>query len=824
MIYLLTAVSLLVFTTVLINLYSGIYAFLANKSSRINIAFLFLCITLCLWGTGYTFMLGAENAEAAARWSILAVLGECLLFSVFLLFGIVFTEQRGLLGKNWMKVALFVPAVLLFLLGAKNTTDDFVLTEFGWMYAFAFDGFGRNAFIGYYLIYTLSSVWLIYSWGKKANTQREKKQAWLIIAITLVVLALGMLFDVGLPLLGIKCMPVDIVVMTMLTGGIWYSIMRYKLLILNFDFAANHILADMVDPLLLTDKNLVITEVNKAAEQLSGYTKAQLTGRSLKEILGGQFEHAAVQNGSFRDCYIMNMEVVISGKAGNIPCLLSVKALYDEFQEVLGLIFLLHDITRRKKYERLLQKTNDELEKKVRERTAELRASNLSLQKEIAERKNIQAQLQYSATHDSLTALPNRRLFHNRLTTSLEKSREGGQVTAVLFLDLDNFKFLNDTFGHDYGDLVLREVADRMHKIFAADDVLARVGGDEFLILVGGLNPVQAHDRVESIVQALLRLFEQPYFINERECFLSVSIGVAFYPEDGDDAETLVKNADIAMYEAKDTGKSMCIMCSAEMKHRLTRNIEIRSLLFHALERREFTLFYQPQIDIACKKIRGFEALLRWQAYPGQFISPGEFIPIAEETGLIVPIGKWVIETAFRQLKEWHTQGYRDLRMAVNVSARQLVEKSFVSQLVGVLDALDLDHSLVELEITESIAYKKNADILSMLQEIKKENINISIDDFGTEYSSFMNIKDVPVSRLKIAMPFVSGISKCDKDAAIVSSIIALSHNLGLNVIAEGVETEEEAEYLEMEKCDEFQGYLYYRPMPSERITELLQG
>jgi diguanylate cyclase (GGDEF)-like protein/PAS domain S-box-containing protein len=819
------AISLLIFTTVIVNLYSGIYVFLANRSSRINKVFLLICVTLSLWGIGYTFMLGAGSESVAVIWRIVGVLGECFLFSSFLLFGIEFTNQHGILGKSLTKFLLFVPSLLLFFDGVKNSTKDFILTEWGWMYSFAFDGLWRDGFIIYYLIYTLSSVWLVYLWAKKAATIREKKQAWIIIVITLMSLTMGTFYDVGLPLLGIKTLPFDIVVMTMLTGGIWYAIMRYRFMILSFELAADHILTDMVDPLVLTDRKLIITEVNKAAERLTGYTKEELIGQSFDGILRGQFEAAAARYNWLNDGNLANMEVVIPDrKEGQVPCLLSAKTFYDEFHEVSGMIFLLHDITKRKKYEQLLKKTNDELEQKVHERTVELQISNLSLQKEITERKNIEAQLQYAATHDSLTSLPNRRLYHERLKSAIHKMKLGDEAAAVVFLDLDNFKFLNDTFGHNYGDLVLKEVASQMKRIIKKSDTLARLGGDEFLILVEKIDKDNIENSIKNMLANLLEIFKQPYVINGRECFLSVSIGVALYPEDGKDAETLIKNADIAMYEAKYTGKGMYKICSSQMKQKASEKSEIRNLLFRALERNEFMLYYQPQIHIVSKKIQGFEALLRWQVNQERFIPPNEFIPIAEETGLIVPIGRWVIDTAFRQLKEWHNMGYTHLRMAVNVSARQLVEKDFVKRLVGCLDQLDLDHQFVELEITESIAFNKDAAILDMLQEIQNENISISIDDFGTEYSSFMNIKDVPVSRLKIAMPFVSGISKNVKDAAIVSSIIALSHNLGLNVIAEGVENQVEAEYLGMEKCDEIQGFYYYRPMPPESITAILNN
>lgn len=819
------SLSLLIFFTVIINLYSGIYVYLANRSSSINKTFFLTCIMLCLWGMGYTFLLPAGSLETANYWRILATFGECFLFSYFLLFCIIFTHQQGLWGKMWVKSLLFVPGALLFFKSLTFSGQVLIKTYWGWMYLYDSIAFWKVSFVIYYLLYTLGAIWFIYRWGCRATTAREKKQAGLIVGLTLVVLAIASMVDVVLPFFGIRTMPIDVIVLTMLTGGVWYSIIRYGFLMLNFELAASHILSDMIDPLILTDKNLIIIEANKAAFALTGCTPDKLVGKPLTAILGGQPELAAVREAALEEQGIINQEVAFSDSQGHtIPCLLSVKTLYDEFNEVIGQIFLLHDITKRKQFEQLLQKDNDALEKKVRERTMELENSNFSLQKEIIERKNMEIKLQHYASHDTLTSLPNRRLYQVRLVSAVERAKTGKNVLAVLYLDMDNFKFLNDTFGHSYGDLVLKEVAGRMQRLLKSEDVLSRVGGDEFLFLLDNLSPQDAKARIQEVTGALLDMFKTPYYIHGRECFLSASIGVAVYPEDGLDAETLARNADIAMYEAKDIGKSTCTICSAEIKYRVAEKAEIRNRLFRALENREFLLYYQPQIDIVTKQIRGFEALLRWQTPSGQFIPPGDFIPVAEETGLIVPIGKWVMETAFAQLRWWHDMGCSHLRMAVNVSARQLMEKDFVGELVACLDRLKLERRQIELEITESIAFKKNEDILSALRAIKQENINISIDDFGTEYSSFMNIKEMPVNRLKIAMPFVSGISKNVKDAAIVSSIIALSHNLGMNVIAEGVETAEEAEYLGLESCDEIQGYYFYRPMPPESITAILQG
>ena len=353
-------------------------------------------------------------------------------------------------------------------------------------------------------------------------------------------------------------------------------------------------------------------------------------------------------------------------------------------------------------------------------------------------------------------------------------------------------------------------------------DTLARVGGDEFLLLIEQLQVANFHRTMETITQSVREMFRAPFLVEEGERFLTVSIGIATYPEDGTDADALIKNADIAMYDAKYSGKNAWRFCSQSMKEKVLAKAVIRQNLFRALENEELILFFQPQINIASGRIVGLEALIRWRMQGEGFVPPDQFIPIAEETGLIIPIGDWVIKTAFGQLKIWNDLGYRDLRLAINVSAKQLRDRNFMVRVEQYMIEEKVAPTTIEFEITESIAFKRDTEVLDMLAEIKQSGISIAIDDFGTEYSSFMNVKMMPVDRLKIAMPFVSGIGKNEKDAAIVSSIIALSHKIGMKVIAEGVENEVEVEYLRLEKCDEIQGYYYHCPVPAERIPELL--
>jgi len=548
-----------------------------------------------------------------------------------------------------------------------------------------------------------------------------------------------------------------------------------------------------------------------------------LVGRNVADFVLESL-HFIDNEALLRDERAKSVEVLVATRDRHlVSCLLSIKVLFDDSRDMIGLIFLLHDITERKMYEELLMETNMKLESKVRARTEDLEASNLSLQKEILEREVVQSQIDYTANHDALTGLLNRRFHYERLQEAIELTQSSGDVLAVLYLDIDDFKHLNDTYGHRYGDLVLKEVAERMTQSLRHGDTLARIGGDEFLLLIEKLKPETARETMEGIQGTLHEILREPFQINDCESFLSLSVGIAIYPYDGTDPEMLIKNADIAMYEAKYSGKNTYRFCSSEMKQKVLDDAQIRGNLFHALHNDEMILYYQPQIEVETQRIIGFEALLRWQIQKEVFVPPLDFIPIAEETGLIVPIGTWVMKQAFLQLKQWHERGWKHLRMAVNVSPRQLKDKKFIEHTLQWLVYLDLDPQHVEFEITEGIPIEYEAEVFNTLQQIKQSNISIAIDDFGTKYSSFMNIKALPINRLKIDRSFVMGIGSSSTDEAIIRSIIIMSREIGVKVLAEGVETAEQVAYLQQNHCDEIQGFYYYRPMPPEKIEQLLE-
>lgn len=427
---------------------------------------------------------------------------------------------------------------------------------------------------------------------------------------------------------------------------------------------------------------------------------------------------------------------------------------------------------------------------------------------------------EFKANHDALTGLPNRRLLSEQMTHSLHLSERRKKMMAVLFLDLDNFKQINDTKGHDYGDEILKFMAERISQNIRKSDMLARIGGDEFIIVLEDVDNIEG---VKVTANKVLRCFNDVVSIKDNDFFLSTSIGIAMYPEDGKDAETLIKHADLALYQAKEVGKSQYMFCTSAMKTFVHESADLSTLLHKSLDKNEFELVYQPQIDSSRGKIIGVEALLRWTNTELGTISPSKFIPIAEQTGLIIPIGEWVLRQACRQNVLWQQAGYPKFKVAVNISIRQFQNHDLLDVVKRVLNETGLSPHYLELEITESTAMQERVYIQSVLHDFKALGIQLAIDDFGTEYSSLNHLKNLPFDRLKIAMPFINGIGTNPKDEALTISIITLAKSLNMQVIAEGVETKSQLTFLRRNGCTDIQGYYYHKPMSVKAMEELLK-
>lgn len=439
---------------------------------------------------------------------------------------------------------------------------------------------------------------------------------------------------------------------------------------------------------------------------------------------------------------------------------------------------------------------------------------------DISQVKQDKARLEFMAHHDALTHLPNRTLFHDRLEEALHRARRHGTLVGVLFLDLDHFKNINDSLGHGVGDMLLQSVTTRLKTCVRDSDTVSRFGGDEFAILLDELRePQDAAKVAEKLRDALTK----PFTLDGHELFISASIGISCFPEDGEDAQTLLKNADVAMYRAKEMGRNTYQFFSTEMNAHTLKTLLMTNNLRVALERNEFLLNYQPVIDLSSGRITGVEALIRWKHPELGMVPPLQFIPLAENTGLIGPIGEWVLRTACRQMRDWQASGIAPKRMAVNLSARQFRQKDLVQRIASILEETGLDPPSLELEITESMVMHDPAGAEQILDELHRMGVYLAIDDFGTGYSSLSYLKRFPIDFLKIDRSFVKNIPEDPEDVAITRAIIALARSLDLWVIAEGVETDKQLAFIKAEGCEEAQGYLFSKPRTAEELEPLLR-
>jgi diguanylate cyclase (GGDEF)-like protein len=440
--------------------------------------------------------------------------------------------------------------------------------------------------------------------------------------------------------------------------------------------------------------------------------------------------------------------------------------------------------------------------------------------RDITERKEAEQRLIQMAHYDALTDLPNRTLFYKNLTRILSRASERGVGVALLCIDLDHFKNVNDTRGHALGDELLCQVSRRLVECVRVRDSIARLGGDEFAIILAARNVQQRAYTVAKRVRELLR---SPFALKDNECTVSASIGIALYPGDALNAETLIKYADTAMYQAKHGGRDTFRFFTTQMNTDALVRLELETALRKAVEKGEFVLHYQPKVQIATGRVCGLEALLRWQRPGCGLVPPSEFVTVLEDTGLIVPVGRWVLESACKQIDAWRASSIGPMAVSVNVSGRQFSEGNLESDVTRALGNHHVAANLLELELTESSLMANTQSTIKTLQNLRNLGVGISIDDFGTGYSSLAYLRRFPVDKLKIDMAFIRGITTNTDDAAIVLAIIRMAHTLRLQVIAEGVETAEQLEYLRIHRCDQIQGYYLSRPLPVSELEKMLQ-
>jgi diguanylate cyclase (GGDEF)-like protein len=435
-------------------------------------------------------------------------------------------------------------------------------------------------------------------------------------------------------------------------------------------------------------------------------------------------------------------------------------------------------------------------------------------------RQQVEEKIRYQALHDMLTGLPNRQLFDEILSTAVPNASRSGESLAVMFLDLDRFKTINDTLGHTLGDQLLKSVAQRLRDSLRAGDTVARWGGDEFTVLLPRIIQVE---EVIRVAQRILQAIENPYYFDTHELYVSASIGIALFNDDSPNSETLIQHADAALYQAKELGRNNYQFYTASIGSKAPNTLTLEKSLRHALERKELVVYYQPRVNIVTGQITGMEALLRWQHPDMGLVAPNVFIPLAEENGLIIPIGEWVLRTACHQNKLWQNAGLPAVTMAVNLSPKQFRQPKLVETVEMILRQTGLEPHFLELEITETTAVEDIEFTRRVLQQLEKMGVHLSIDDFGTGHSSLSRLQLLPLHNLKIDRSFIKNLTLDAKASHIITAIVTLGRSLGLQITAEGVEKPEEVEFLKSIHCENVQGFFYYRPLSAQKVTEVLQ-
>jgi diguanylate cyclase (GGDEF)-like protein/PAS domain S-box-containing protein len=725
-------------------------------------------------------------------------------------------KKKKLLSTPITPCLLFVPAlvsIFIYFFYLPISANDFIKNDFGWALLAKSNGFIWDNFYRIYaLTYTFVCIFLIYEWGRNSKFKREKRQSHIFIITIIIAILFGSFTEIVLPALDIYILPPSTVLFIAIPMcAVWYSIKRYRLMNLSPQNVVFDVIQGMQEGLVITDEKERIKYVNNGTLELLGYSLEELNNKPISLI---------VDDAELRKYYTENSNELLLNKKNNenIPVLFTSSIIKDDWDEPFGSVHIFQDLTEINNIQQELKKSRDELEIKVIERTKELDMINRELRQEIQSRIKMEEKISKLAYFDDLTGLFNKKSFTEYVDKKISENLRNELSLAIMYVDLDSFKLVNDTLGYQLGDKIIIQAAQRLTENLRISDTTARVGADEFLVLLQN-NPDE--DTIHIIAEKVNEAFRREFLIEGNDVHITASIGVAVYPLDGNDADTLIKNANIAMHRAKEKGKNKYEICNPTMKENLIETMMLTNQLYRAVADNEFELYYQPQVDTCNGNIVGFESLIRWQHPELGIVPPNRFIPIAEKTGLIIQIGEWVIEQACKQMKIWQDSNIVLAPISVNLSAKQFVDYDLIGKVSEVINSTGIEPKYLEFEITESVLMEDIVSISHTLKELSKLGVRIAIDDFGTKYSSLNYLKQLPINKLKIDMSFVQGINVNHKDEIIINTIIALAKKLKMSVLAEGVESFRQMNFLKKADCHIVQGYYLYRPMPPTKIENL---
>lgn len=770
----------------------GTYVLGRNRFEPLNQVFFFISLGFAVWSFACAFWPTAPTKDYAWFWYRLSSLGWAITPSLLLHFLILLSRQDRLLRGWWSYALIYAPGVFYFLqvqFGYLGVVD-FVRGPYGWSDVYGPMTVSFAGFLLYFSTYISFGMMLVFLWGLRTERRAERRQSQILTLSGVPVLGAVALSGIFLPMWGIRSPPdVAHLIAALWVLSIWIAVSRYRLMILNPETVALDIFKTMADAAILVDRDDQVVNLNKSAEALLGASEEELRGTRVEEVFETEDSaEAETVRRLIGSADRRALELGLRRQSGELVTLrVTVSQIKDRFAQPMGSVLIMRDIS---------------------------------------DQKRAEADLKYLTTHDPLTDLPNRSLLHDRLQRALQRAIREKRPFALLTFDLDDFQQINDAYGPQRGDLVLQEVARRLSRCVRGLDTVCRLGGDEFIVLVEDL--LESGDS-DLVAQRILDSFEEPIDAGGQWITVTGSIGISTYPFDGLDTETLVKKADLALGSSKRRGRSGYQYYAPRMDAMNRQRVAIEQGLQEAIGENELYLVFQPLVDFATGTIAGIEALCRWQSKKLGSMSPASFIPIAERSGLIVPIGEWVLETACRAALRWREEGLPAVPIGVNVSARQLLEPNFLGVVDRVLEETGLRPDLLELELTETTAMEDVNRSLALLTQLQDKGIQIVIDDFGTGYSSLMRLKQLPMNTVKVDRSFINNIARDPKDRALVMAIVAMARNLGVGVVAEGVETLEQLEVLRsletqsptVLRCDRVQGYLFSRPVDIEKVPAL---